>query len=173
LTINSNGSNHRLRVIIPELPAGASIEDWWPVTTEVDWVQAAYVDNKPDLVLLASADVYVGTDFDTQMGEAAEALKAILVPAAGLDRIDLSAVPQGVVVANAGHHEAPIAEWVMAVAVALDHELIASDRTFRAGDWSQSPGRQAHTVSCTAGLSASSATGQLEKGWPGSPVPTT
>ena len=31
------------------------------------------------------------------------------------------------------HHEAPIAEWVMAVAVALDHELIQSDRPFRKG----------------------------------------
>ena len=138
---NSSSSTHRLRVIIPELPSEKLIAEWWPVTSDVDWIQAPYVENKPDPALLAGADVFVGTDFDIHMGAAAEALKAILVPAAGVDRIDPSAVPPGVVVANAAHHEAPIAEWVMAVAVALDHELFASDRTFRNGDWSQWPGR--------------------------------
>ena len=138
---DSSSSTHRLRVVIPELPSEKSVAEWWPVTSDVDWVQAPYVENKPDPALLAGADVFVGTDFDTRMGDAADALKAILVPAAGFDRIDPSAVPPGVVVANAYHHEAPIAEWVMAAAVALDHELFASDRTFRNGDWSQWPQR--------------------------------
>ena len=138
---DSSSSTHRLRVIIPELPPGKSIAEWWPVTSDVDWVQAPYVNGKPDPALLAGADIFIGTDFDTPMGATARALKAILIPAAGFDRIDPAAVPPGVVVTNAPHHEAPIAEWVMAVAVALDHELFASDRTFRNGDWSQWPGR--------------------------------
>lgn len=141
LRYNPISSNHRLRVIIPKLPPGKTVEEWWPVTSETDWVQDPYLDNRPDLALLADADVFVGTDFDAAMGAVAGALKAILIPAAGFDRIDPAAVPQGVVVANAYHHEAPIAEWVMAVAVALDHDLFASDRTFRSGDWSQWPQR--------------------------------
>ena len=75
------------------------------------------------------------------MGAAADSLRAILIPAAGYDRIDPEAVPEGCTVANAYHHEAPIAEWVMAVAVALDHELFKSERTFRAGSWEMWPGR--------------------------------
>ena len=91
--------------------------------------------------MLIEADVFVGTDFSREMGEAAKSLKAILIAAAGFDRIDPQAVPPGVVVANAYHHEAPIAEWVMTVAVALDHELFASERTFRGGSWTQWPQR--------------------------------
>ena len=87
------------------------------------------------------ADVYIGTDFTKEMGAAANSLKAILIAAAGYDRIDPDAVPEGCIVANAYHHEAPIAEWVMSVAVALDHELFKSDRTFRAGSWEMWPGR--------------------------------
>ena len=139
--VSSNSSTGRLRVVIPRVPPGKSVEEWWPVTSDVEWVQDTYPNNKPDPELLADADVFVGTDFDMEMGAIAGALKAILIPAAGFDRIDPSAVPQGVVVANAYHHEAPIAEWVMAVAVALDHSLFASERTFRSGDWSQWPQR--------------------------------
>jgi phosphoglycerate dehydrogenase-like enzyme len=75
------------------------------------------------------------------MGKAAKSLKASLIATAGYDRIEPSTIPQGVVVANAYHHEAPIAEWVMAITVALDHKLIANDRNFRNGDWSGWPSR--------------------------------
>jgi phosphoglycerate dehydrogenase-like enzyme len=115
--------------------------EWWPVTVEVEWIETPYFDGKPDPDVLVDADIYIGTDFNAEMGKAAKALKAILIAAAGYDRIEPSTVPQGVVVANAYHHEAPIAEWVMAVAVALDHNLIANDRNFRNGDWSGWPSR--------------------------------
>lgn len=67
---------------------------------------------------------------------AAADLKAVLLAAAGYEKIEPSAVPAGCVVANAYEHEAPIAEWVMATAVMLDHEIIKADRTLRAHDWS-------------------------------------
>jgi phosphoglycerate dehydrogenase-like enzyme len=130
-----------LRVVIPPLPEGTAANEWWPVSVDVDWIEAPYIDNKPDPQVLVDADVYIGTDFTTEMGTAAKSLKAILIAAAGYDRIEPSAVPGGVVVANAYHHEAPIAEWVMAVAVALDHELFASERSFRSGEWSNWPSR--------------------------------
>lgn len=132
---------HPLRVVIPHVPEGVDANDWWPVSVPIDWIEAPYIDNKPDPQVLANADVYIGTDFNSAMGKAANSLKAILIAAAGYDRIEPSAIPEGVVVANAYHHEAPIAEWVMAVAVALDHELFASERSFRAGDWSHWPSR--------------------------------
>lgn len=127
--------------MIPKTPVGVSAAEQWPVTVDVDWVELEFVNNKPDPSLLADVDVIVGHNFNSEMGAAAKNLKAILFAAAGYDQIDPEAVPQGVVVANAYHHEAPIAEWVMAVAVALDHELITSDRTFRNGEWSQWPFR--------------------------------
>jgi len=58
-----------------------------------------------------------------------------------VDRIDPTAVPDGCVVTNAYAHEAPIAEWVMACAVAMDHELLKSVRTFREGSWEMWPSR--------------------------------
>ena len=133
--------NRPLRVVIPPVPEGTSPGKWWPVTVEVDWIETQYIDGKPDSIVLKDADIYIGTDFNAEMGKAAQSLQAILIAAAGYDRIEPSTVPQGVVVANAYHHEAPIAEWVMAVAVALDHNLIANDRNFRNGDWSGWPSR--------------------------------
>ncbi|MBC8453029.1 MAG: hypothetical protein H8D69_01005, partial [Chloroflexi bacterium] len=137
----SSDSTRPLRVVIPPLPEGITASEWWPVSVEVDWIEAPYIDNKPTPSVLADADIYIGTDFTPEMGAAAKSLKAILIAAAGYDRIEPSAVPDGVVVANAYHHEAPIAEWVMTVAVALDHELFASERSFRGGDWANWPSR--------------------------------
>jgi phosphoglycerate dehydrogenase-like enzyme len=137
----STESTRPLRVVIPPVPQGMPAGEWWPVTVEVEWIETPYFDGKPDPDVLVDADIYIGTDFNAEMGKAAKSLKAILIAAAGYDRIEPSTVPQGVVVANAYHHEAPIAEWVMAVAVALDHNLIANDRNFRNGDWSGWPSR--------------------------------
>ena len=131
----------KLRVVVNSGRNQDRNSDPFPVTEPVEWVFTEYVDNKPSPDALIGADIYIGTDFTKEMGEAADSLKAILIAAAGYDRIDPDAVPEGCTVANAYHHEAPIAEWVMAVAVALDHELFKSDRTFRAGSWEMWPGR--------------------------------
>ena len=37
-----------LRVVIPEVPVGISVSEWWPVSAEVDWIAAPYTDNKPN-----------------------------------------------------------------------------------------------------------------------------
>ena len=131
----------KLRVVVNRRPDAGTDTDPFPVTEPVEWVYTEYHDNKPSPDALVDADVYIGTDFTKEMGAAANSLKAILIAAAGYDRIDPDAVPEGCIVANAYHHEAPIAEWVMAVAVALDHELFKSDHTFRAGSWEMWPGR--------------------------------
>ncbi len=136
-----SNANQPLTVVIPPVPSGLSVAEWWPVSTEVEWRQEAFVDNKPTPSSLRGADVLVATDFTKEMAAECDSLKAILIAAAGYDRIDPEAVPEGVVVANAYHHEAPIAEWVMAVAVALDHHLIEADRNFREGKWNFWPQR--------------------------------
>lgn len=136
-----SNANQPLTVVIPPVPSGLSVAEWWPVSTEVEWRQEAFVDNKPTPSSLRGADVLVATDFTKEMAVECDSLKAILIAAAGYDRIDPEAVPKGVVVANAYHHEAPIAEWVMAVAVALDHHLIEADRNFREGKWNFWPQR--------------------------------
>lgn len=130
-----------LKVLIHTPAEGKSPNEWFPVNTDVEWVVENYRDNKPRAESLTGVDVLVATDFNAEMGEAATSLKAILVAAAGVDRIEPDAVPAGCVVANAYAHEAPIAEWVMACAVALDHELIKSARTFREGSWEMWPSR--------------------------------
>lgn len=131
----------RLRVVVNRTREAGKQGVPFPVTSPVDWIHAEYQDNKPAPDTLRGADVFVGTDFTKQMGHAADSLRAILIPAAGYDRIDPDAIPHGCVVANAYHHEAPIAEWIMAVAVALDHDLFRSETTFRAGSWEMWPGR--------------------------------
>ncbi len=130
-----------LKVLINTPAKGYEPDQWFPVKTEVEWVVADFEDNKPAPEQLRGVDVLVGTDLTAEMGAAADSLKAICVAAAGVDRIDPAAVPEGCVVTNAYAHEAPIAEWVMACAVALDHELIKSDRTFRDGSWQMWPSR--------------------------------
>ena len=130
-----------LRVLINQPPSGVAPGEWFPVTTDVDWVIESYMDNKPPAESLRGVDVLIGTDFTKEMAAHADSLKAILIAAAGVDRIDPEAVPDGCVVTNAYAHEAPISEWVMACAVALDHELLKSVSTFRAGSWEMWPSR--------------------------------
>lgn len=133
--------SQKLRVLVNANRNQDPTSDPFPVTEPVEWIRTEFTDNKPAPESLRGIHVYIGTDFTKEMGAAADSLKAILIPAAGYDRIDPEAVPEGCTVANAYHHEAPIAEWVMAVAVALDHELLKSERTFRAGSWEMWPGR--------------------------------
>jgi len=131
----------KLRVITNRRPNADPNVPPFPVTEPVEWIYTEFIDNKPSPESLRGTHVFIGTDFTKEMGAAADSLRAILIPAAGYDRIDPEAVPEGCIVANAYHHEAPIAEWVMAVAVALDHELLKSESTFRAGSWEMWPGR--------------------------------
>jgi phosphoglycerate dehydrogenase-like enzyme len=134
-------SRSPLKVLVPRPPAGVSPDKWWPVTVSVDWVVGEYRNNRPPLDLLPGVEAVVTTDFTVEMTEQATRLRAILIPAAGFDRVDPRAVPDGCTVTNAYHHEAPIAEWVMMCAVALDHELLKSVHTFRRGSWEMWPAR--------------------------------
>ena len=138
---NMTTKRNKLTVLIPPTPDNVNASKWWPVKSDVNWIETVYSDNKPAPSKLQGVDVFVGTDFTYEMAEYADKLKAILIPAAGYERIIADALPNGTVVANASHHEAPIAEWVMMVAVALDHKLLQSHKTFVTGLWDHWPGR--------------------------------
>jgi len=66
--------------------------------------------------------------------------------AAGLDQIDLAAVPRGVTVCNVFGHEPAIAEYVIMTMLVLTHRLFDSVTAFRAGSWraSQMAGGSPH-----------------------------
>jgi phosphoglycerate dehydrogenase-like enzyme len=74
--------------------------------------------------------------FTAAMGKAAgPRLKLVQLPAAGLDRVDRAALPNGAWLANAYGHETGIAEFVIGAMLALTRNLIRLDADLRAGVW--------------------------------------
>jgi len=85
---------------------------------------------------LGDADVLVTLAFTAAMAAGAgPRLKLVQLPAAGLDRIDLTALPTGVMLANAYGHEAGIAEYAMGAMLALTRNFLALDSELRRGLW--------------------------------------
>jgi len=62
-------------------------------------------------------------------------LKLVQVPGVGLDRIDRSALPDGVSLANVHGHETGIAEYVIGAMLALTRDFSRLDTALRAGEW--------------------------------------
>jgi phosphoglycerate dehydrogenase-like enzyme len=58
--------------------------------------------------------------------------------AAGLDQVDLDAVPKGVTVCNVFGHEPAIAEYVIMTMLVVMHRLFDTATSFRAGSWGAS-----------------------------------
>ncbi len=85
--------------------------------------------------LLAEADIVVGHIWRDSFPPAPR-LRLLQSVAAGLDQIDLDAVPKGVTVCNVYGHEPAIAEYVMVTMLVLIHRLFDTVTTFRAGSWS-------------------------------------
>lgn len=84
---------------------------------------------------LGDVDVLITLAFTREMAEAAQRLRLVQVPGAGLDRIDRAALPAGAWLANAYGHEVGIAEYVMAVMLAWTRELGRLDGALRGGTW--------------------------------------
>lgn len=106
------------------------------VSAPVRWTYADGSNQDAVARALTHADVFVGAVLTKEMVRYAGRLQLIALAAAGFEKIDAAAVPQGCAVVNAYEHEAPIAEYVMMAAVALDHEVLKADRTLRQNDWS-------------------------------------
>ena len=102
------------------------------LTVPCDFV---HVDEEGAPGALSDVDVLVTIAFTSEMGEGAPRLKLIQVPGAGLDRIDRSAIPPGVALANVHGHEAGIAEYVIGAMVALTRDFGRVHSSLRAGRW--------------------------------------
>jgi phosphoglycerate dehydrogenase-like enzyme len=84
---------------------------------------------------LPRVDVLVTLAFTREMGAAAQHLKLLQVPGAGLDRIDRAALSAGTRLANVYGHEVGIAEYVLGAMLALARELGRLDAALRRGVW--------------------------------------
>jgi len=84
---------------------------------------------------LADVDVLVTLAFTREMGDAAKRLKLVQVPGAGLDRIDRSALPPRVSLANVYGHEIGIAEYVLGAMLTLTRNFARLDAALRRGTW--------------------------------------
>jgi phosphoglycerate dehydrogenase-like enzyme len=84
---------------------------------------------------LADVDVLVTMVLTQTMAGAFMRLKLVQVPGAGLDRIERSAIPSGIWLANVYGHENGIAEYVIGAIVALTRDFFRLDAALRQGDW--------------------------------------
>jgi phosphoglycerate dehydrogenase-like enzyme len=83
---------------------------------------------------LAEADIVVGHIWRDGFPPAPR-LKLLQSVAAGIDLIDVSALPGGVTLCNVFGHEPAIAEYVMMTMLVLTHRLFDTVTAFRAGPW--------------------------------------
>jgi phosphoglycerate dehydrogenase-like enzyme len=84
---------------------------------------------------LPEVDVLVTMALTQEIARAATRLKLVQVPGAGLDRIDRSALPKGVALANAYGHETGIAEYVIGAMLTLTRDFARLDAALRVGEW--------------------------------------
>src|SRR6266700_1686413 len=91
--------------------------------------EAAIVRRMPEV------DVLVTLAFTPEMGAAAQRLKLVQVPGAGLDRIDRTALPPGASLANVYGHEVGIAEYALGAMLALGRSFLRLDAALRRGAW--------------------------------------
>ena len=102
-------------------------------------VEIFYANDHSEMInLVPDMDVLITLEFTKDMGASANRLKLIQSIGVGYDKIDLHAVPKGCAVTNCHDHEKPMAEWVVMSMIALNRELIKSDRTLRSGSWEMS-----------------------------------
>jgi phosphoglycerate dehydrogenase-like enzyme len=86
----------------------------------------------------AQAEVLVSVDFGARLPPTPK-LRLVHVPAAGLDALDLAAVPDGCRVCNVFEHEIGISEYVIAALLHVTVDLAGRSARFKAGSWADSP----------------------------------
>jgi phosphoglycerate dehydrogenase-like enzyme len=86
----------------------------------------------------AAADVLVTVELGSGLPPMPN-LKLVHLPVAGLDAVDLDAVPEGCPVCNTFEHEIGISEYVLAAMLHWTVDLAGRDARFRAGSWADSP----------------------------------
>lgn len=105
------------------LPPGSEVA--WPDPRDLSTVEGA----------VADADVLVSARCPATVGAAGKALRLVHAPGAGVDGIDVAALPAGTIVANTFHHEDSIAEYVLASTILLRRGFLAQDTALRRDEW--------------------------------------
>jgi phosphoglycerate dehydrogenase-like enzyme len=129
-----------MRIVLngPVAHAGAAIlRDRFQSAADVLEVDHRAADDRT-ISAFAEADVLVSVDFDKGLPPTPR-LRLVHVPAAGLDALDLAAVPDGCRVCNVFEHEIGISEYVMAAMLHDVVDLAGRSARFKAGSWADSP----------------------------------
>jgi phosphoglycerate dehydrogenase-like enzyme len=90
------------------------------------------------IAAFTQAEILVSVDFDASLPPMPK-LRLVHLPAAGLDTVDLAAVPQGCRVCNVFEHEIGVSEYVMAAMLYFTIGLVSKSERFRSGSWTDSP----------------------------------
>ena len=105
------------------------------VTTKLDTeILADERDHQRLIPLLAEAEIVVGHIWRTDYPPAPR-LRVLQSVSAGLDQVDLVAIPKGVTVCNVYGHEPAIAEYAITTMLVLTHRLFELVSEFRGGSW--------------------------------------
>ncbi len=86
---------------------------------------------------LAGADVMITLKYDHSFPRAPK-LRLLQAAGAGTDRIDLSALPRGAKLCNAFGHEEAIGEYCALGMLAICHDFLEAESSFRGGSWRMS-----------------------------------
>ena len=86
----------------------------------------------------AEAGVVVAMQYDRSTPPAPR-LRLLQTPVAGLDAVELAAVPAGAAICNVYEHEVGIAEYVLAGMLEWTVGLAGRSARFKAGSWAESP----------------------------------
>jgi phosphoglycerate dehydrogenase-like enzyme len=114
-------------------PLRAELEAGFPAGAEVSWPDRR--DDPAVEAALHNAEVLVCARCGPAMAAAGKTLRLVHAPGAGVDGIDVAALPPGTLVANTFHHEDSIAEYVLASAILLRRGFLAQDTALRRDRW--------------------------------------
>jgi phosphoglycerate dehydrogenase-like enzyme len=106
---------------------------------EADIVILPKLETEADRRAYADADVIVSNRFDRTMPYP-ERLRMFHCYGAGLDQVDLAALPETAIVCNSFGHDQPIAEYVFGALLRHEIPFDAADATLRKGDWTYRSG---------------------------------
>lgn len=84
---------------------------------------------------LQDADALIALNWAPEWKSAAQRLRLIQAPGAGVDAYAVDALPAGCALCNVHEHAVPIAEYVMGALVALTVGFVKRDRLLREGIW--------------------------------------
>lgn len=135
--MGQRGNQHRLKVVLVGRVA-ARAEEYLKVHTKTSATFLAFPVVRENCTLLkelADADVAVGHFFTEGMARAAQNLRLLQAPNAGVDAFRTDDLSPNTSVANAYFHGPAVAEYVVMMILALSRNLLHMDAQFRKGNW--------------------------------------